>query len=47
MNKKRYIIKTSGKISDVIATLKTFQAIFGKGATLSDIEKILKDGKKQ
>ena len=31
------IIKTSGKISEIIATLKTLQAIFGEGATLSTV----------
>lgn len=34
---KQYIIKTSGKMSDVIQQIKTLQAIFGDGATLSDI----------
>lgn len=32
-----YIIKACGNIQDVAKQLKTIQAIFGKGATLSDV----------
>ena len=32
-----YIIKASGNINDVLKQLKTIQAIFGKGVTLSDL----------
>lgn len=34
---KTYIIKASGNINDVKKQLKTLQAIFGEGATLSEI----------
>lgn len=35
----RYIIKASGNMQDVIRALKTLQLTFGKGATLSQIDK--------
>lgn len=35
---KKYIIKTSGKMSDVIKTLETLESIFGKDATFESIE---------
>ena len=34
---ERYIIKGCGNIHEIIATLKTLQAIFGKGAALSTV----------
>ena len=37
MNNDKYIIKSCGQMPQIIATLKTLQAIFGKGATLSQI----------
>lgn len=37
---KKYIIKTAGKMSDIIHNLNTLQAIYGKDATFSDIMKV-------
>lgn len=39
MKMNNYIIKASGNIQDVIRTLKALQMTFGKGATLSQIDK--------
>ena len=34
---KQYIIKGCGNIHEITSQIKTLQAIFGKGATLSDV----------
>lgn len=42
---KKYIIKASGNINDVIDQIKALQAIFGEGATLSQIDALTKYNK--
>ena len=37
-----YIIKSCGNIQDVVKQLETIKAIFGKGATLSDVATVVK-----
>lgn len=37
----KYIIKASGNIQDIIKELKTIQATFGKGATLSTVGQVV------
>lgn len=34
---EKYIIKASGTMPEIIAALKTLQAISGRGATLADV----------
>lgn len=38
---ERYIIKGCGNIHEITTTLKTLQAIFGKGATLSTVAQVV------
>lgn len=42
---KQYIIKGCGNIHEITKALKTLQATFGKGATLSDVATVARYSK--
>ena len=43
---QQYVIKSSGTIQDALNQIKTLQAIFGQGATLSTVATVATEIKK-